>query len=228
MKRRFAGVWKQTTAIRSAGKRFAVIRRDSVPIISTRRWPVSSGGKTRRRRPPAPNASAASEPISGRSAARKSLCRPREFTLPLAHGWGMICRRRVGAIVAVRGGYYAGARATRTAGRLRAHLSALRRDRIGPWTIPGRTGRSRFMAATCCRGRHRNCLSDQDVGDLRQGREIAEGELLAPDSTIPAGFPRSPPPVRGFHQDRFCFLLLRRRARVSALWAAVGAGVAVS
>jgi tRNA pseudouridine55 synthase len=65
-------------------------------------------------------------------------------------------------------------------------------------------------------------LSDQDVGDLRQGREIAEGDLLAPDWTIPEGFPDPQAPVRGFHQDRFCFLLSRDQGRLKRLSALRG------
>jgi tRNA pseudouridine55 synthase len=67
-------------------------------------------------------------------------------------------------------------------------------------------------------------LTDQEIGDLRQKRTIARGPsvssshagrgeagatpgMLPPDWSLPPGFPADDLPVRGFHRDRFCFLL---------------------
>jgi len=126
--------------------------------------------------------------------------------------------------VVVRGGYYARALA-RDLGRLvgcGAHLSALRRVAIGPWNDPGPDRTVEIHGRDLLPWASTKLLSDQDVGDLRQGREIAEGELLAPDWTIPEGFPDPQAPVRGFHQDRFCFLLSRDQGRLKRLSALRG------
>jgi tRNA pseudouridine55 synthase len=111
--------------------------------------------------------------------------------------------------VTVRGGYYIRALA-RDLGRLLgcgAHLAELHRTTIGPWPDPepGKTvelhGRDILpWAAT-------RILTDMEVGDLRQKRDIPMGELIAPDWPMPAGFPNPNPPVRGFHLERFCFVL---------------------
>ena len=65
-------------------------------------------------------------------------------------------------------------------------------------------------------------LTDQDVGDLRQGETIRTAEILPPEWALPAGFPDAEPPIRGFHQDRFVFLLQRQEARLGILSALPG------
>jgi tRNA pseudouridine55 synthase len=65
-------------------------------------------------------------------------------------------------------------------------------------------------------------LTDQDVGDLRQGRAIGMENLLAPDWPLPAGFPDPLAPIRGFHLDKFCFLLTPREGRLELLTALSG------
>lgn len=109
----------------------------------------------------------------------------------------------------VRGGYYLRALA-RDLGKLLgcgAHLTTLQRTVIGPWIDPGLEKTVEIRGRELLPWTPTRILFDQDVGDLRQEKTIVQGELLPPDWPIPPGFPEPPPLVRGFHQDRFCFLL---------------------
>jgi len=126
----------------------------------------------------------------------------------------------------VRGGYYVRALA-RDLGRMLgcgAHLSKLHRSAIGPWNDPGPDrvvelhGREILPWATV-----RN-LTDREVGELRQRREIDLGELLPPDWLLPPGFPEPDAPVRGFYEGKFCCLMSVVEAKLrllSALWGGV-------
>lgn len=112
-------------------------------------------------------------------------------------------------LMTVRGGYYVRALARDLGKSLGcgAHLTELHRWSIGPWSDPGPDeaiavhGRDILPWATT------KILSDADVGHLRQDRPLPVGELLPPDWPMPNGFPDPEAPVRGFHLDKFCFLL---------------------
>jgi tRNA pseudouridine55 synthase len=108
-----------------------------------------------------------------------------------------------------RGGYYIRALARDLGRQLRcgAHLSQLHRSAIGPWNDPGVDRTVEIHGREILPWASARVLSDQDVGDLRQDKPIAMGEILAPDWPLPAGFPDAEPPIRGFHRDRLCFLL---------------------
>jgi tRNA pseudouridine55 synthase len=124
----------------------------------------------------------------------------------------------------VRGGYYVRALA-RDLGRLvgcGAHLIELNRTAIGPWTDPGPDRSVEIHGRDLLPWAPTRLLSDQDVGDLRQGRDIPLGELLPPDWPMPSGFPDPEPPVRGFHLERFCFLLWPHEGRLKLLSALHG------
>jgi tRNA pseudouridine55 synthase len=111
--------------------------------------------------------------------------------------------------IVVRGGYYIRALA-RDLGRLvgcGAHLTTLHRTSIGPWTDPGPERTVELHGRELLPWAASRILTDQDVGDLRQGRTIPAGELLPPDWPVPAGFPDPQPPVRGFHRGQLRFLL---------------------
>jgi len=121
--------------------------------------------------------------------------------------------------VSVRGGYYVRALA-RDLGRLigcGAHLTALHRTTIGPWTDPGPDRSVELHGRDLLPWASIRLLTDQDVGDLRQGRAISTGELLPPDWPVPAGFPDPQAPIRGFHLERFCFLLRPQEGRLKLL-----------
>jgi tRNA pseudouridine55 synthase len=123
--------------------------------------------------------------------------------------------------LATRGGYYVRALA-RDLGRLvgcGAHLAELHRAAIGPWTDPGE-GRSVEL-----RGREllawamSRVLTDQEVGELRQGRTIPAGDVLPPDWALPPGFPDPQAPIRGLHLGRLAFLLRSSEESLRAMTA---------
>ncbi len=111
----------------------------------------------------------------------------------------------------VRGGYYVRALA-RDLGRqvgCGAHLSELHRTQIGPWTDPGPDKIVSLHGREILPWAPARILTDQEVGDLRKDQPIPIGEILPPDWAIPENFPDPQAPVRGFHLDKFCFLLKR-------------------
>jgi tRNA pseudouridine55 synthase len=119
----------------------------------------------------------------------------------------------------VRGGYYVRALA-RDLGRLGgcgAHLSELHRTAIGPWVDPGPGGCVELRGRDVLPWAASRVLSDQEVGDLRQGRTIPIGELVPPDWLVPPEFPEPEVPVRGFHLQKFCFLLSPDEGRLRLL-----------
>jgi tRNA pseudouridine55 synthase len=126
--------------------------------------------------------------------------------------------------LSVRGGYYVRSLA-RDLGRLigcGAHLTALHRTAIGPWFDPGADRTVAIQGRDLLPWAHTRILSDRDIGDLRQGRNIPEGDLLAPDWPLPSGFPDPQAPIRGFHLDRFCFLLKPENGHLTLLTALRG------
>ena len=108
-----------------------------------------------------------------------------------------------------RGGYYVRSLA-RDLGRTLgcgAHLSALSRSSIGPWSDPG-PGRRVLVQGRgllpWCRVR---LLTSEEAEDLRLGRPISSGEVLHPDWPVPAGFPDPQGPIRAVHENRLVALL---------------------
>lgn len=108
-----------------------------------------------------------------------------------------------------RGGYYVRSLA-RDLGRALgcgAHLTALRRTAIGPWTDPGE-GQERLLIGEellpWCPSR---VLSDAEADHLSHGRVIALGESLPPTWAMPGGFPDPGAPLRAMHEGRLVALL---------------------
>lgn len=108
-------------------------------------------------------------------------------------------------------GYYVRALA-RDLGRelgCRAHLRALRRTAIGPWSDPREgqpvsvTGEQLFpwLAA--------RLLDADEARRIAQGQPIAAGELRPPAWSVPAGFPEPGGPVRALAHGRLVALLRR-------------------
>ena len=121
--------------------------------------------------------------------------------------------------IIVRGGYYVRALA-RDLGRLLgcgAHLSALHRTAIGPWEDPGPGAQVEVHGQGVLPWAPVRMLTDQEVGDLRQGGAIPIGTLMPPDWTLPPGFPDPQAPVRGFHLERLTFLLRPQEGRLGIL-----------
>jgi tRNA pseudouridine55 synthase len=121
----------------------------------------------------------------------------------------------------VRGGYYIRALA-RDLGQMLgcgAHVKALRRTAIGPWNDPGPeqsivdvgqdlsiTIQGRDLLPWCAS----RIITDAEADELKQGRTIPNENILPPDWLLPANFPDSEAPIRGFHRERFSFLLAPR------------------
>jgi tRNA pseudouridine55 synthase len=93
--------------------------------------------------------------------------------------------------------------------RCRAHLRALRRTAIGPWSDPGEghdiavTGEQLFpwLAA--------RLLDDDEARRVAQGQPIVAGVIMPPTWSVPAGFPDPGGPVRGLFRGRLVALLRR-------------------
>jgi tRNA pseudouridine55 synthase len=128
--------------------------------------------------------------------------------------------------IVVRGGYYVRALA-RDLGRTLgcgAHLSALHRTAIGPWTDPCPENSTVLHGRQIMPWTPSRSLTDQEVGDLRQARPIPRGELVDPEWHVPAGFPPAQPLVRGIHLDRLRFVL-RPEQDALAVTTELGAGI---
>ncbi len=118
-----------------------------------------------------------------------------------------------------RGGYYVRA-LVRDLGRqlgCGAHIQALHRTAIGPWSDPGAGKSVEVVGGEVLPWASKRLLSDQDVGDLRKIGSIDRGDLQQPDWQPPAGFPEPKAPVRGFHLGRLCFLLSTDKERLKLL-----------
>ncbi|MDR3672565.1 MAG: tRNA pseudouridine(55) synthase TruB [Holophaga sp.] len=115
-----------------------------------------------------------------------------------------------------RGGYYVRALARDLGRRLGcpAHLSALTRTAIGPWSDPSgpRTLVQGEDLVPWCRSR---VLDEVEADHLLHGRPVPMGDLGEPAWAMPEGFPDPDAPVRGLHQGRLVALL---REKEGALW----------
>jgi len=108
-----------------------------------------------------------------------------------------------------RGGFYVRSLA-RDLGRALgcgAHLVALHRTAIGPWSDPGE-GRERLLIGAdllpWCPSR---LLTGEEAGHLSHGRAIPAGETVPATWTLPAGFPDPGAPLRALHEGRLVALL---------------------
>ena len=118
-----------------------------------------------------------------------------------------------------RGGFYVRALA-RDLGRALgcpAHLAALERTAIGPWSDPGRGARVLVQGRDLVPWCPARILDDAEADHLNHGRPIPLGAVLAPEWALPEGFPDPGAPVRALHQGRLAALLQEREG---ALWAA--------
>ncbi|MFL5275076.1 MAG: tRNA pseudouridine(55) synthase [Myxococcales bacterium] len=108
----------------------------------------------------------------------------------------------------VRGGYYVRA-LVRDLGRdlgCRAHLSALRRISIGPWSDPAGDPEIVSGAAVLPWAPRRE-LTDEEERRIRGGAPIPRGDLAAPEWLCPPEFPDPAAPVRAIHRGRLEALL---------------------
>jgi tRNA pseudouridine55 synthase len=114
-------------------------------------------------------------------------------------------------LLVVRGGYYVRA-LVRDLGRelrCRAHLRALSRTTIGPWSDPA--GEPAIVSGPAVLPwAHVRELDDAEEKRIRGGASIARGQLRDPDWRPPPGFPDPAPPVRALHHGRIVALLSER------------------
>jgi len=122
----------------------------------------------------------------------------------LAHGPGSSTLE-----LTCRGGFYVRSLA-RDLGRALgcgAHLAALRRTAIGPWSDPGE-GQERLLNGAellpWCPSR---LLSDEEAEHLSHGRVIAMSETHPATWALPDGFPDPGAPLRAMHDGRLVALL---------------------
>ena len=116
-----------------------------------------------------------------------------------------------------RGGYYVRSLA-RDLGRTLgcpAHLAALARTAIGPWSDPGPGGRVLVQGEDLVPWCPARDLEEAEADHLQYGRPIPLGTVRPPAWPMPPGFPDPGPPVRGLRQGRLVALL---REREGALW----------
>jgi len=124
----------------------------------------------------------------------------------------------------VRGGYYVRALG-RDLGRLLgcgAHLCELRRASIGPWVDPGLDNVVEINGRGLLPWAQARVLTDQEVGDLRERGTIGMGTLQPPEWNVPEGFPPPGGIVRGFHREKFCFLLEKLEIQLKVVTALRG------
>jgi tRNA pseudouridine55 synthase len=106
-----------------------------------------------------------------------------------------------------RGGYYVRSLA-RDLGRnlgCFAHLSALHRTAIGPWSDSAQSVHLSGRALLpWCRSR---ALTDHEVGALRKDGRVVAGAIEPPDWELPSGWPDPDAPIRAFHLGKLIALL---------------------
>jgi tRNA pseudouridine55 synthase len=109
----------------------------------------------------------------------------------------------------VKGGYYVRSLA-RDLGQKAgcgAHLTDLHRTTIGPYNDPGPQAQTEVPSRDALSWFPSRELSDQDVGDLRQNRTIPAVSLIEPSWKLPENFPAPATLIRGFHREKFVFLM---------------------
>jgi tRNA pseudouridine55 synthase len=108
-----------------------------------------------------------------------------------------------------RGGYYVRSLA-RDLGRAvgaRAHLTALDRRKIGPWSTPADQTRVHIEREGLLPWLPSRTLSDDEMGILKRVSPLPSTELTAPSWSFPPGFPQAPLQVRAMHLGKLVALL---------------------
>lgn len=120
--------------------------------------------------------------------------------------------------ITCKGGYYVRALA-RDLGRLlgcRAHLSALTRTKIGPWSIPTVGDRQLIQGEELIPWCKLRVLDSNEAEQLCHGRPIPLGIIQEGSWSAPADYPSFSQPIRGLYQGKLIALM---QERDGALWA---------
>jgi tRNA pseudouridine55 synthase len=91
----------------------------------------------------------------------------------------------------------------------RAHLRALRRTAIGPWSDPGEGGSVSITGEQLFPWLAARPLDDDEARRVAQGQPVPVGTLMPPTWGVPAGFPEPEGPVRALFRGRLVALLRR-------------------
>ncbi|GLH68625.1 tRNA pseudouridine synthase B [Geothrix rubra] len=108
-----------------------------------------------------------------------------------------------------RGGFYVRSLA-RDLGRALgcgAHLAALDRTAIGPWTDPGEDRERLLTGADLVPWCPTRLLTAEEAEHLSHGRAIPAGEIQSGVWPMPEGFPDPAAPIRALHEGRLLALL---------------------
>jgi tRNA pseudouridine55 synthase len=111
--------------------------------------------------------------------------------------------------ITCRGGFYVRSLA-RDLGRALgcgAHLTALHRTAIGPWTDPSADQERLIAGADLLPWCPSRLLTDEEAEHLSHGRAIPTGEYLPGTWALPEGFPDPGAPLRALHEGRLVALL---------------------
>jgi tRNA pseudouridine55 synthase len=146
--------------------------------------------------------------------------RGEQFTLPptsvYLHGaqWiGHDLPRSSRVRLTVRGGFYVRSLIRDLGRELRsaAHVAALARVSIGPYSDPGPGQIIRAEPLCWLRTRH---LNDAEVNELKGGQPIDVGTVGRATWSAPSTFPACKSFIRGIHESRFIFVLEQHDARL--------------
>jgi tRNA pseudouridine55 synthase len=91
----------------------------------------------------------------------------------------------------------------------RAHLRALRRTAIGPWSDPGEGGNVAITGEQLFPWLAARPLDDDEARRVAQGQPVDVGVVTPPTWSVPAGFPDPGGPVRALFGGRLVALLRR-------------------
>lgn len=89
----------------------------------------------------------------------------------------------------------------------RAHLRALLRTAIGPWSDPGEGAKVPVTGERLFPWLGARVLAEDEARRVARGQPIEAGVVTPPSWSVPAGFPEPAGPVRGLHEGRLVALL---------------------
>jgi tRNA pseudouridine55 synthase len=119
--------------------------------------------------------------------------------------------------ITCKGGYYVRALA-RDLGRMlgcKAHLSALTRTSIGPWSVPAIGSRQLVQGEELIPWCKLRVLDSNEADQLCYGRPVPLGAIQDASWSAPTDYPVFNQPIRGIYQDKLVALM---QEKDGALW----------